>query len=374
MKKQKIISAGHVCLDITPEFNERKQKAIHELFLPGQLISMGKADVSIGGSVSNTGLAMKKMGGNVELLGMVSNDAFGRMILNEMRMYDVADSMIVSEEGETSYSVILTPEGIDRIILHHSGVNEEFCLKHIELKKIKDAVLFHFGYPPLMRKMYKDDGQELYTLLKTVHEMGVATSLDMAMIEENTEAGKQNWEEILKKVIPYVDFFLPSIEELCIMIDRERYHESLERANGKDCTSVLDLEKDIRPLADKLMNWGAKVLCIKCGAPGLYFRTANQERLQNIGGGIGKKISQTWGEKEYFERSYKAEKVLSGTGAGDTTIAAFLMAVLDGYSWQDTLHLAVGTGALCVGTYDALSGILPLSEVKKKIDQGWEKQ
>ena len=42
MKKQKIISAGHVCLDITPEFNERKQKAIHELFLPGQLISMGK--------------------------------------------------------------------------------------------------------------------------------------------------------------------------------------------------------------------------------------------------------------------------------------------------------------------------------------------
>lgn len=32
MKKQKIISAGHVCLDITPEFNERKQKAIHELF------------------------------------------------------------------------------------------------------------------------------------------------------------------------------------------------------------------------------------------------------------------------------------------------------------------------------------------------------
>lgn len=84
----------------------------------------------------------EKMGGNVELLGMVSNDAFGRMILNEMRMYDVADSMIVSEEGETSYSVILTPEGIDRIILHHSGVNEEFCLKHIELKKLKMQFYF----------------------------------------------------------------------------------------------------------------------------------------------------------------------------------------------------------------------------------------
>ena len=68
------------------------------------------------------------------------------------------------------------------------------------------------------------------------------------------------------------------------------------------------------------------------------------------------------------------EKVVSGTGAGDTTIAAFLAAVLDGKSWQDALHLATATGALCVQTYDALGGILPLEEVQKLIDSGWEKQ
>ena len=68
------------------------------------------------------------------------------------------------------------------------------------------------------------------------------------------------------------------------------------------------------------------------------------------------------------------EKVVSGTGAGDTTIAAFLAAVLDGKSWQDALHLATAIGALCVQTYDALGGILPLEEVQKLIDSGWEKQ
>ena len=38
------------------------------------------------------------------------------------------------------------------------------------------------------------------------------------------------------------------------------------------------------------------------------------------------------------------------------------------------LHLATATGALCVQTYDALSGIIPLEEVQKKIDAGWEKR
>ena len=56
------------------------------------------------------------------------------------------------------------------------------------------------------------------------------------------------------------------------------------------------------------------------------------------------------------------------------TIAAFLSAILAGKDWSDALHLATATGALCVQTYDALSGIIPLEEVQKKIDAGWEKR
>ena len=65
----------------------------------------------------------------------------------------------------------------------------------------------------------------------------------------------------------------------------------------------------------------------------------------------------------------KKDKVASGTGAGDTTIAAFLSAILAGKDWQDALHLATATGALCVQTYDALSGIIPLEDVQKKIER-----
>ena len=168
-----------------------------------------------------------------------------------------------------------------------------------------------------MRKMYIDGGKELVRLLKAVHEQGVAISVDMAMFEESTEAGTQDWNEVLKSVIPYIDFFVPSVEELCIMLDRDRYHEWNERAQGADVTNFLDIEKDVRPLADKLLSYGAKVILIKCGTPGIYFRTADKEQLIKIGGGIGEEIADSWSDQEAFEKSYLVEKdkVASGTGA-----------------------------------------------------------
>ena len=268
--------------------------------------------------------------------------------------------MIVREDCGTSYSIILAPPGIDRIALHHTGGNDEFMSEDIDFEKVKKVNLFHFGYPSLMKKMYENGGREFIRLLKMVHETDTAISVDMAIFEENTEAGRQDWNQILKEAVPYIDFFMPSVEELCLMIDRERYSEWKKRAKGGDITKFLDVEKDVKPLADTLLSYGAKVILIKCGAPGLYFRTADREHLLQIGGGIGEEIADSWADREYFEKSYFVEKVVSGIGAGDTTIAAFLTAVLKGKSWQDALHLAAATGALCVQTYDALGGIIRL--------------
>lgn len=375
MGKKKIISAGHICLDITPAFQGTQERSVQDLFVPGALVAMDEASVSLGGSVSNTGIGLKLLGADVELMGMVGDDPFSKMILSEMGRYGVSgDTMIIRSDIATSYSVILPPPGIDRIVLHHSGANNKFTLEDIDLEKVKKANLFHFGYPPLMRNLYLNDGEELIRLLKAVHETGVAVSLDMAMFEEHTEAGAQDWDKILKNILPYVDFFVPSVEELCLMLDRERYHEWRERAAGKDITSILDIEKDVRPLADRLLSYGAKVILIKCGTPGLYFRTADKEILGKIGGGIGEEIAEKWACQEAFEKSYLVTKVASGIGAGDTTIAAFLASAVEGRDWEEALHLASATGALCVQTYDSLSGIRPLKEVEEIVKAGWEKR
>ena len=95
--------------------------------------------------------------------------------------------------------------------------------------------------------------------------------------------------------------------------------------------------------------------------------------MQKIGGGIGSEIADEWADIEWFEDSYSVDSVISGTGAGDTAIAGFITALLEGETWEDCLHLAAAAGAMCVGTYDALSGMVPLSCTKERINAGWKK-
>lgn len=370
--EKKVIAAGHICLDITPVFPDKNMSHLGEILTPGKLINVGHADIHAGGSVTNTGLAMKYFGADVCLMGKVGDDSFGKIVCNELKAYGAGKGMIVSEGESTSYSVVLALPGIDRIFLHHSGANHTFRAEDIPQKKLEEAALFHFGYPPLMQSMYKNDGAELVRLMKQAKECGAATSLDFASIDPGSEAGQVDWGRILEQVIPYVDILVPSVEELCFMLDQKQFLEWQKRAAGRDITEVLDIEKDVKPLADRCMDFGAKILLIKCGVPGIYYQTGDKKVLDKIGEKL-ELDSYQWSNLRGFEASYVPKRVLSGTGAGDTSIAAFLTAVLEGYAPEMAIHLAAAAGASCVTAYDALSGLRPFVELEQKIRNGWAK-
>lgn len=371
--KNKIIAAGHICIDITPMFKGEKCNNVTDLLVPGKLINVGAADIHTGGSVANTGLAMKLMGADVSLMGKVGDDEFGRMILNIMEKYQAADGMIVDAASSTSYSAVLAIPGIDRIFLHNPGANDTFTGEDLNFDLIKEAVLFHFGYPPIMAKMYANGGKELADVFKRVKEAGCLTSLDLAAVDEKSEAGKADWESIFKETLPYVDFFLPSVEEICYMLDKEKYDELQMRADGRDVTEVLSIEKDVVPLADRILDMGCKLVIIKCGAAGFYYKTKDAEVFEALSAHSGLEFAG-FGGQAGFEKSYVPDAVISGTGAGDTTIAAFLTAMVKGYPFEKCLQLAAATGASCVAAVDALSGLKPLEELQAKINAGWAKQ
>lgn len=385
MERKKIICAGHVCIDITPEIpapsdsgkggggSEARPVRIEEVLTPGKLLQVGRVSLSVGGCVSNTGLGLKVLGADVSLMGKIGKDSFGELILNEFRKYDAADGLIIQDQDATSYTVALAIPGIDRIFLHHPGANDTFRDSDIPWEKVKGAALFHFGYPPIMRAFYERDGEELISTFTHAKEAGCATSLDLAMVDPDSDAGKQDWRKILSRALPLTDFFCPSIEELCWMLDPERFDSWKERAGGRDVTTVLDVDGDIRPLAEQCMELGCKVLLVKCGAPGMYLKTASGDILDRISPAAGLN-SALWTDQDFFEPSYVPQKVLSGTGAGDTSIAAFLKAVLDGYDPQMAMHLSAGTGASCVEAYDTLSGLRSFEALKDMIAAGWKKQ
>ena len=152
MSGLKIVAAGHVCLDIIPTFL-RGAPTIDAVMQPGKLVEMGPAVLSTGGAVSNTGLALKRLGLPVRLMGKVGDDAFGMAVRDYFRRLDetLVETMIVDPSVATSYTVVISPPGIDRIFLHCPGANDTFGADDVTPSLLADMQLFHFGYPPLMR-------------------------------------------------------------------------------------------------------------------------------------------------------------------------------------------------------------------------------
>ena len=370
--RNKMIAAGHICIDFTPAFECGKQKKFEDILAPGKLVNVGTAQFHSGGTVSNTGLAMKFFGADVFLMGKVGTDAFGTMLLEELKEKGASDGMIVAPGQDTSYSVVLAIPGIDRLFLHHPGANDTFTADDIDYDKCREAVLFHFGYPTVMAQMYGNGGSELIKMFSRVKECGCLTSLDLAAMDEKSEAAQADWEDIFRNMLPYVDFFLPSIEELMFAIDRERYYRLLKKADGRDMTEVISVQEDVAPLAERLLEMGCRIVLIKCGAPGFYYKTAEYSAFENLEKDSGIDFSGFAG-KEGFEKSFLPDEVISGTGAGDTTIAAFLTAMVQGYPFEKCLQLAAATGACCVAATDALGGLKPFAELEAKMEAGWKR-
>ena len=360
--KKTVIAAGHICLDITPVFSTgRALSSPNELLIPGKLIHMEPADVHTGGSVANTGLALKILGNDVKLLGKVGNDEFGSMVGRIAERYG-ADGLLVDENSSTSYSVVLAMPGLDRIFLHDPGANDSFRNADIPDEALEDCVLFHFGYPPLMAKMYENDGEELVSIFRRLKEKGIATSLDLASVDPESAAGQADWQKILSRVLPYVDFFVPSFDELLFMLDRERSQKLTD----------FDMDADVVPLTDELLAMGCRAILIKCGTKGVYFRTAGKEKMSSVGERLGLD-AEKWADKAGHVPSFRPERVLSATGAGDTCIAAFLTAALMGKGPAESATLAAAEGACAVTSYDALSGLRSIAELEEKIQNGWER-
>lgn len=366
---KKVIAAGHICIDITPVFLAgRSYDQISELLTPGKLIQMDAASVHTGGSVANTGLALKLLGNDVTLLGKVGDDAFGGIVQRILSVYDVG-GLIVDENSSTAYTVVLAIPGLDRIFLHSPGANDAFTASDIPVAALNDAAWFHFGYPSLMRRMYRDNGRELTEMFRNAKAHGVATSLDLAAVDPLSEAGRADWKRILEGVLPFVDFFVPSFEELCFMLNRPRY-DALAAAHG-DMTERLDVRHAAAPLAEMCLNMGCGVVLIKCGLSGMYYHSGSKARLSKVGARLALN-ADAWAEHSGAQPCYQADMVRSATGAGDVSIAAYITAVMNGESPADCARLAAAEGAASVTSYDALGGILPLDELKRRMDAGWK--
>lgn len=367
-KKYDITVAGHICLDIIPKIPDTGVHEIGELFKPGKLINVGAAKISTGGPVSNTGIALKKLGLNVAFMSRVGNDELGNLIIQILNREGQIEGISISEQDRTSYTVAIAPPGIDRIFLHDPGANNSFSSADLNENIIAQSKMFHFGYPPLMETCYQNEGKELEKIFRSAKANGAITSLDMALPDPKSASGKAPWQKLLEKVLPHVDIFLPSIEEVFFMLDPQNYFKTKERAGSKDVIEFIDPGEYSR-LAQLCLDLGAKIVALKAAYRGFYVLTS--DIIDNdIYADILLHQRENWSSRELWCPAFRIDKIASATGSGDSSIAGFLAAFLRGYPIEKTLKYANCVGYQNLHELDAVSGIKNWDETTAMVESG----
>ncbi len=353
-----IAVGGHICLDIIPQFPTSARSAD---IAPGKLVQVGPALRSTGGAVSNAGLALHRLGIQTALIGKIGDDEFGREIVQILNGHSpqLTEHIVMTPGQTTSYSIVISPPDADRIFLHCPGANDTFTAKDVDSEQLGalGARIFHFGYPPVMRQMYLDDGYHLARLMSKLREHGITTSLDMCSVDPSSEAANVDWRRILENVLPQVDLFLPSFDELAFMLCDEDWDQPTHDR--------------LVQLATEMLQMGAAVVVIKLGDRGLFVRTTSSAaRLGEKMGRAAPGQLDEWTDQEITLPSFCVQSV-GATGAGDCAVAGFLMGLLRGWSPGDCARAAAAVGAASVEAADATSGVPHWSELEKRIAAGW---
>ena len=369
----KILYAGHICVDIIPTIPDQPTLDLEQTAKPGSLVIVGQPTFSTGGSVSNSGIGSHIIGADVgievSLNGKIGVDHLGTIVKEIIREHGLDPaSMTEDTNAATSYSIVLTYNDVqgksrDRTFLHAPLANDSFTHEDINWNLVNENDLLHFGYPTLMRSIYDNDGEELVPIFRTAKQLGITTSLDMALPDPNSHAGQADWDFILQKLLPYVDIFMPSVEEALFMTDRNQYLAM--KSAGDDIIETIDGDF-MSGLSEKLLSYGkdkgVSVLVLKAGHKGAYLRTAPEKRFENLGR-LKLGDAKSWADKELWHPCYHTNNP-SANGAGDSMIAGMHVAMHKGLLPEDVLSYGCVAGYMNVSAPDALSGLRPWKEME----------
>lgn len=271
-----------------------------------------------GGNAMTASINLRKLGVESSMVGMVGNDMFGEFLKGRLEQAGVETSGLkISSETQTSASVLMIDKTGERSFFHCTGTNAVLSESDINYDAVEacDAVFVTGSF-----LMDNFDGEETMLFLKRCKEMGKTTFLDVCW------DAKGQWGKLLDMSMPYIDYFMPSIDEaVCIA--------------GKE---------DPEEIADVFVSKGVKNVIIKLGSKGSYLR----------------KEGETAGK---IFKPFYIENPVDTTGAGDSFCSGFLAAYARGNSEEDCMVFANAVGAHCVTAKGATTGIKSYEETMEFI-------
>ncbi len=160
--------------------------------------------LAVSGAAGVAAIAAAKMGLKTRAVGGLGNDLMGDWVMQRLKDFKVDIKMMQCEPGwKTSSSIVTTRQDGSRPALHMKGATGTFTVAPKDFDRATDAKVFHLGGVGLMDAM---DGDSNATLMKHAKARGCITTVDIF-------AGSAEDLPDVAAVLPYTDYFMPSIEE-----------------------------------------------------------------------------------------------------------------------------------------------------------------
>lgn len=292
-------------------------KTVNSLPQEGKLDLIEQLELHLGGCASNTAVDLEKIGIKTAIIGKVGNDGFGKFVIDEMKRNGVnVNGVVKSNKHGTSASVVSINSNGERSFLHHLGANAEFSIDDIDFSIIGNSKILFIAGSLLMPSF---DGEPAAKILSKAKDADIVTIMDTAW----DSTGK--WMQKIKPCLPYLDYFIPSLEE-AVMLSGKNHPEEI---------------------ADTFISEGVKTAVIKMGSNGCYIKNYLNE--------------------QYFIEAIKNIKVVDTTGAGDAFVAGFITGLAKGWDLKTCGSFANAVGACCVMSIGATTGIKKIDEIQSLI-------
>lgn len=306
-----IISIGSATEDVFVHVPEKFSKDSC-IFRAGAKIDINSMEYFIGGGATNTSVAFSRLGLKAGILCAVGEDGAGESVLKELKKEKVNTSSVMRIKGKnTSYSVILTGFGRDRVILCYSGITAMLAEKEINWGKINSEWLYISSLhttPQFLRKIAQHSGKK---------EMKIAFNPG----QQELTLGLSGLKDIFGK---------------CAVL-------LLNRQEALKLTGNADISRNL-----KIISEVAEIVVITDGKDGAYASDG----------------------KHYFQCPSFGTKPLDVTGAGDSFGSGFVAAIIKGKGIEDALLWGTANANSVIQHLGTKNILLNEKQIKKDATKG----
>ncbi len=304
IKTNDVIVVGELNVDLilnqVESFPEKgKEKLADEMSL-----TLGSSSAIFASNLSSLGM-------KVSFIGKIGTDIFGGFCKDQLNEKGVNTSLLIESDDLKTGATIILNFGEDRAMVTHQGAMKHLGINDITNEILSSARHLHFS-SYFLQPGFKN---HLDILFKRAKEAGLTTSLDMQWDPA------EKWDFDFKKVLPYVDIFLPNELELLHLTGRDSIDDALQTLAGY-----------------------AKIILVKQGKQGSLL---------------------CYDSKVVHRKSFLNDAVVDAIGAGDSFNAGFVFKFIQGMAHEDCQVFGNLIGAISTTAAGGTTAFLNYAETMK---------